>query len=86
MQFLSKYEIKGSIKHIRIIKQAGTAPNFGHPLGMSGTRILQVAINKLIRSGGRYALATMCVVMGYATILENCFNNRIIFNDLIIII
>ncbi|MGO4919592.1 hypothetical protein [Maribacter spongiicola] len=56
-----------------MIKQAGTAPNLGHPLGMSGTRILQVTINELIRSGGRYALATLCVVMGYVTILENCF-------------
>lgn len=56
-----------------MIKQAGTAPNLGHPLGMSGTRILQVAINELIRSGGRYELATICVVMSYTTILECCF-------------
>ncbi|WP_424001060.1 hypothetical protein [Maribacter sp. IgM3_T14_3] len=56
-----------------MIKQAGTAPNLGHSLVMSDTRILQEVINELIRSGVRYALATMCVVMGYATILECCF-------------
>ena len=45
----------------------------GHPLGMSGTRIVQAATNELIRTVGRYALATMCVGvgMGYAIIIEN---------------
>ena len=40
---------------------------------MSGTRIVQAATNELIRTGGRYALATMCVGvgMGYAIIIEN---------------
>lgn len=40
---------------------------------MTGTRILQAATNELVRSGGRFALATMCVGvgMGYAVILEN---------------
>ena len=35
--------------------------------------IIQAATNQLIRSGGRYALATMCVGvgMGYAIIIEN---------------
>ncbi|SEK21700.1 Thiolase, C-terminal domain [Maribacter orientalis] len=49
----------------------GGAIAIGHPLGMSGTRILQSATNELIRSGGKYALATMCV--GYATIIENVY-------------
>lgn len=51
----------------------GGAIALGHPLGMSGTRILQAATNELVRSGGRFALATMCVGvgMGYAVILEN---------------
>lgn len=55
------------------INPNGGAIALGHPLGMSGTRILQAATNELVRSGGRYALATMCVGvgMGYAVILEN---------------
>jgi len=55
------------------INPNGGAIAIGHPLGMSGTRILQAAINQLVRSGGRYGLATMCVGvgMGYAVIVEN---------------
>ncbi len=51
----------------------GGAIAIGHPLGMSGTRILQAATNQLIRSAGRYGLATMCVGvgMGYSVIIEN---------------
>lgn len=55
------------------INPNGGAIAIGHPLGMSGTRIVQAAANELIRTGGRYALATMCVGvgMGYAIIIEN---------------
>ncbi|PKA96737.1 3-oxoadipyl-CoA thiolase [Flavobacteriaceae bacterium MAR_2009_75] len=55
------------------INPNGGAIAIGHPLGMSGTRILQAATNELVRSGGKYGLATMCVGvgMGYATIIEN---------------
>lgn len=55
------------------INPNGGAIAIGHPLGVSGTRILQAATNELIRTGKRYALATMCigVGMGYATIIEN---------------
>jgi acetyl-CoA acyltransferase len=51
----------------------GGAIALGHPLGMSGTRIIQAAVNELIRSKKKYALASMCigVGMGYAVILEN---------------
>tara|TARA_Y100000782_G_C10174700_1_gene261343 strand:- start:1161 stop:2369 length:1209 start_codon:yes stop_codon:yes gene_type:complete len=50
----------------------GGAIAIGHPLGMSGTRIVQAAVNQLHRTNGKYALATMCigVGMGYAVILE----------------
>lgn len=50
----------------------GGAIALGHPLGMSGTRIIQAAVNQLIREQKRYALATMCVGVGqgYAVILE----------------
>lgn len=50
----------------------GGAIALGHPLGMSGTRIIQTAVNQLQRTKGRYALASMCVGvgMGYAVVLE----------------
>lgn len=42
----------------------GGAIALGHPLGMSGTRITATAARELVRRGGRYALATMCVGVG----------------------
>lgn len=36
----------------------------GHPLGMSGARLVTTAINQLHRTGGRYALCTMCIGVG----------------------
>ena len=44
----------------------------GHPLGMTGARILQSAALELKEQGKRYALVTMCIGVGqgYATILE----------------
>jgi acetyl-CoA acetyltransferase len=52
----------------------GGAIALGHPLGMSGTRIIQTAALELRRTGLRYALCTMCIGVGqgYAVILENC--------------
>lgn len=54
------------------INPNGGAIALGHPLGMSGTRIIQAATNQLVRTGGRYALASMCVGvgMGYAVVIE----------------
>ncbi|OEY66096.1 3-oxoadipyl-CoA thiolase [Marinobacter sp. X15-166B] len=50
----------------------GGAIALGHPLGMSGARLLQTAAHQLQRSGGRYALCTMCVGVGQgiATLIE----------------
>jgi len=50
----------------------GGAIALGHPLGMSGARLLLTAAHELARNGGRYALCTMCVGVGQgtATILE----------------
>jgi len=50
----------------------GGAIAIGHPLGMSGARIIGTAITALEKVGGRYALATMCVGggQGATTILE----------------
>ena len=36
----------------------------GHPLGMSGTRILGSAVQELMRRGGKRAIATMCIGVG----------------------
>jgi len=33
-------------------------------LGMSGTRLVTTAVNQLERSGGKYALCTMCIGVG----------------------
>jgi acetyl-CoA acetyltransferase family protein len=50
----------------------GGAIALGHPLGMSGARLLLTAAHQLHETGGRYALATMCVGVGQgmATVLE----------------
>lgn len=36
----------------------------GHPLGMSGARLVTTAVNQLHRTGGRYGLCTMCIGVG----------------------
>ena len=55
------------------INPNGGAIALGHPLGMSGTRIIQTAAIELKKQGKKYALATMCVGVGqgYAVIIEN---------------
>jgi acetyl-CoA acyltransferase len=52
----------------------GGAIAIGHPLGASGARLITTAIYQLEKSGGRYALCTMCIGVGQgiATILERC--------------
>jgi acetyl-CoA C-acetyltransferase len=42
----------------------GGAIALGHPLGMSGARLVTTAAYELQRSGGRYALCTMCIGVG----------------------
>lgn len=42
----------------------GGAIALGHPLGMSGARLVMTAAEELVRTGGRYALATMCIGVG----------------------
>ncbi|WP_444679212.1 3-oxoadipyl-CoA thiolase [Halomonas sp. E19] len=50
----------------------GGAIALGHPLGMSGARLLLTAAHELQRTGKRYALCTMCVGVGQgiATLIE----------------
>ncbi|WP_417725186.1 3-oxoadipyl-CoA thiolase [Salipiger sp.] len=45
----------------------GGAIALGHPLGMSGARLVLTAAKQLRRTGGRYALCTMCVGVGQGT-------------------
>ena len=58
------------------INSNGGALALGHPLGMTGTRILQTAALELRRKQKKYALVTMCVGVGqgYAVIIENINN------------
>ncbi len=42
----------------------GGAIALGHPLGASGARLVTTALYQLRRTGGRYALATMCIGVG----------------------
>ena len=55
------------------INPNGGAIAIGHPLGESGTRLIQTAAIELQKTGKRYALCTMCIGVGqgYAVILEN---------------
>jgi 3-oxoadipyl-CoA thiolase len=50
----------------------GGAISIGHPLGASGARLITTAVLQLQRTGGRYALCTMCIGVGQgiAMILE----------------
>ena len=50
----------------------GGAIAIGHPLGASGGRLVTTALNQLQRTGGRYALCTMCIGVGQgiATVIE----------------
>ena len=52
----------------------GGAIALGHPLGMSGARLATTATWQLGRTGGRYALCTMCIGVGQgiALALERC--------------
>lgn len=56
------------------INPNGGAIALGHPLGMSGARLLQTAALELKDTGKRHALCTMCVGVGqgYAVVLERC--------------
>ena len=50
----------------------GGAIALGHPLGMSGARLMTMLVHELRRRGGRFGLATMCIGVGQgiATVVE----------------
>jgi len=52
----------------------GGAIAIGHPLGASGARLVTTAVYQLQKTGGRFALCTMCIGVGQgiAMILERC--------------
>ena len=54
----------------------GGAIALGHPLGMSGGRLITMLVHELARTGGRYGLATMCIGVGQgiATVVERIDN------------
>jgi len=56
------------------INPNGGAIALGHPLGMSGARLLQTAAIELMDSKKRYAICTMCIGVGqgYAVVIERC--------------
>ena len=58
--------IPDTAKHVN---PNGGAIAFGHPLGMSGTRLVMTAAYQLRRVKGRYALCTMCVGVGQGVAL-----------------
>ena len=50
--------------HDARVNPNGGAIALGHPLGMSGARLVTTAMYELARRGGRYALCTMCIGVG----------------------
>ena len=59
------------------INPNGGAIALGHPLGMSGARLVTTAVYQLLRSGGHFALCTMCIGVGQgiAMIIERIKND-----------
>ena len=56
------------------INPNGGAIAIGHPLGMTGARILLACAKELARRNGRYGLVTLCIGVGqgYAAVIKNC--------------
>lgn len=63
-------QVLGCLKQLEIsfddprVNPNGGAIAVGHPLGASGARIVLTALRQLERSGGRYALLSMCIGVG----------------------
>ncbi len=56
----------------------GGAISIGHPLGMSGARLVMAALNQLETTNGRYGLCSMCIGVGQgiSIIIENLNTNK----------
>jgi acetyl-CoA acyltransferase len=73
-QVLSCTRQWGIADHDPRLNPNGGAIAIGHPLGMSGARLIQTAALELQKQQKRYALITLCIGVGqgYATIIERC--------------
>lgn len=71
-QALAVLRILGLPDDAEHVNPAGGAIAIGHPLGASGARLVLTALKHLARTGGRYALCTMCIGVGQgiAMVLE----------------
>jgi acetyl-CoA C-acetyltransferase len=69
---VKELESQGYPLDMKKLNPNGGAIAFGHPNGMSGTRLAIFTINELQRSGGRYGIASLCIGggQGLATIFE----------------
>lgn len=76
-------QVLGCLKQLQLpfddarVNMNGGAIAIGHPLGASGARLVLTAMRQLERSGGRYALVTMCIGLGQgiAVVIENLASN-----------
>ncbi len=61
------------------INPNGGGISLGHPLGMTGARILLSAANHLKRTGGAYGLVTLCIGVGqgFAVVIKNATNTNV---------
>jgi 3-oxoadipyl-CoA thiolase len=71
-QALAVLRMLGLADHAPHVNPNGGAIALGHPLGASGARLATTAARQLARTGGRYALCTMCIGVGQgiALVLE----------------
>jgi acetyl-CoA acyltransferase len=63
-QALAVLRDHGIADDARHVNPNGGAIALGHPLGASGARLVTTALYQLRRTGGRYALCTMCIGVG----------------------
>jgi 3-oxoadipyl-CoA thiolase len=63
-QSLACLRLLGLADDAEKVNPNGGAIALGHPLGMSGARLVTTALYQLQRSNGRYALCTMCIGVG----------------------
>jgi len=63
-QALAVTRLLGLADDAQLVNPNGGAIALGHPLGMSGARLVTTAAYELRRSNGRYALCTMCIGVG----------------------
>ena len=59
----------GLLDDAGLVNPSGGGIALGHPLGMSGARLVLTAVHHLEKSGGRHGLATMCVGVGQGAAL-----------------